>query len=560
MFLLGIGIVVTVYRVGYGSLYEQRLATVKAVVDVADDIVRYYGEMERSGGLSGEEARRMASEEISKMRYNGEDYLFGYDMDQRVTIPFQGHGRGKRLDSQDENGVWVHREFVNIIRSSGEGVLVYNWLNSNSGEVEEKVAYVKGYSPWGWWYGTGLYVSDLRKEVDSLALKVLAAIVCGLIATVAVVLWLVRKVTRRIGSMVGTIERMADGDLTVRFEDSDGDEISSISSSLDETVKKLGGALSEVEEEASITGRRSEELASVSDDQRIAMDETLVSVGEMADLIENNSAALEEINASIEEVSSSARSTADKISEGAGRTAAMVKVSGEVESGLDGMFEEIKGADERSRSGAEGIRSLADSVRSISQFVETITTIADQTNLLALNAAIEAARAGEAGRGFAVVAEEVRKLAEESAHAAGKVGSMIEKLQADSSVAIRSTEETVEAMDRVAKGVDEAKAGLDRTLELTGLVDDVMRTLASQAEEQSASTEEMAKAVEAVTQATMRSVELMSVVKSSADRISEGTERVSVRSGEMADGARRLTERLDRFVLEDRSGLIPLDE
>jgi hypothetical protein len=44
--------------------------------------------------------------------------------------------------------------------------------------------------------------------------------------------------------------------------------------------------------------------------------------------------------------------------------------------------------------------------------------------LLALNAAIAAARAGEQGRGFAVVAEEVRKLAEESQHAAAEISDL----------------------------------------------------------------------------------------------------------------------------------------
>ncbi|WP_268753299.1 methyl-accepting chemotaxis protein [Dethiosulfovibrio salsuginis] len=423
--------------------------------------------------------------------------------------------------------------------------------------VEEKVAYVKSYSPWGWWYGTGLYTSDLKASVMSLVLKVVAGVGLGILATVLVVFAIVRRITSRMGVMVGTIGKMAQGDLTVSFEDEVGDEISSVSSSLGGMAKMLRGTIEAVSSEASLSSQRSEELAAISEEQNAAMTEARGSVVEMSELTENNSAALEQVNASIQEVASSARSSADLISSCAADTAFMARLSQDVRARLTTMFDEIRAADDRARSGAEGIGKLADSVRSISQFVDTITTIADQTNLLALNAAIEAARAGEAGRGFAVVAEEVRKLAEESAQAAGRVGSMIDRLQSDSSEAMKVTGETVQAMERTAQEVSHARDGLVKTAELTVKLDDRMKDIASQSEVQATSSDEMARAVDSLTNSAVRSVELMAAIRSATEETERGAEDVAIKAQDMAEGARAMMATLEVFALKSE-GLTPV--
>ena len=157
-------------------------------------------------------------------------------------------------------------------------------------------------------------------------------------------------------------------------------------------------------------------------------------------------------------------------------------------------------------TGIEGMQTLAMDLKKdmallesqatgISSVMGVISDIADQTNLLALNAAIEAARAGEAGRGFAVVADEVRKLAEKTMQATGEVAQAITRIQKSSRDSVGTVDRTVGTIESTVGLAGQCGDSLKEIVDFSGQTFDQIHTIASVAEEQSATSEQIAASV-----------------------------------------------------------------
>ena len=124
-------------------------------------------------------------------------------------------------------------------------------------------------------------------------------------------------------------------------------------------------------------------------------------------------------------------------------------------SGMESIREQIQETSKR-------IKRLGESSQEIGDIVNLITEISDQTNILALNAAIQAAMAGEAGRGFAVVADEVQRLAERTGDATRQIEALVKTIQADTSEAISSMEQSTSNVVDGATLAENAGSALEK--------------------------------------------------------------------------------------------------
>jgi methyl-accepting chemotaxis protein len=130
------------------------------------------------------------------------------------------------------------------------------------------------------------------------------------------------------------------------------------------------------------------------------------------------------------------------------------------------------------------IQVIQKNANNITEIADLNRNIANQTNMLALNAAIEAARAGEAGRGFNVVADQVRRLSEESRKALQKTDEMVLEIHKITAKQQVDSIAIVHSIDTIASVAEEISASTEES--------------ASSAEQQSASMEQISGTVQSL--------------------------------------------------------------
>ncbi|MCC8194742.1 MAG: methyl-accepting chemotaxis protein [Deltaproteobacteria bacterium] len=283
-----------------------------------------------------------------------------------------------------------------------------------------------------------------------------------------------------------------------------------------------------------------------------AKQETMLRVANEASAISDRvAAASEQLAAQVEQISQGAEVQRDRVESTASAMNQMNSTVLEVARNASQASEQSESTRSKAEEGADLVYKVVDAINKvqvvggklhdnmqelghqaegIGGVMNVISDIADQTNLLALNAAIEAARAGEAGRGFAVVADEVRKLAEKTMAATQEVGSNINAIQHSAKVNIDEVDNAVRSVGEATELAHSSGGALQEIVNLAATNSGIVASIATAAEEQSATSEEINTAVDEI------------------NRITQETSDGMVQSAEAVQDLSRMAQELRRVM------------
>ncbi len=282
------------------AVSTRRHQELQELAETAVSLIAAQDALVKKGQVSETAAKAQALSQISKLRYDGNNYFWINDLFPKMIMhPIRADLNGKDLTGvKDPNGKAIFVEFAKTAKASGGGFVDYMWPKPGATEPVEKLSYVKLFKPWGWVIGTGVYNDDLAADRNS-------ALYAGGIAGLLILLvaggvsaFFIRDIVKRMSSLRLAMLELAKGNFEVRFPGLDrNDEMGQISEAAEMVVQKVGTTIAGIK----IASR---EIANASAD-------ISASATDLSQRTEEQAAGLEQTSASMEQMSATVKRNAE---------------------------------------------------------------------------------------------------------------------------------------------------------------------------------------------------------------------------------------------------------
>ncbi len=171
------------------AIMGRKKEMIKELTNTASSILEKYHMDEKEGLISKEEAQETAISRIQYLRYgeDNKDYFWITDMHPNMIMhPYRQFLNGTDLTNyEDSLGRKMFVKSVDVVKNNGHGYIEYMWQwKDDSTQIVSKLSYVKGFEPWGWIIGTGIYIEDVKNEISKLSFRlvIISVIIASFVA------------------------------------------------------------------------------------------------------------------------------------------------------------------------------------------------------------------------------------------------------------------------------------------------------------------------------------------------------------------------------------------
>jgi CBS domain-containing protein len=176
---------------------DQKRLMIRELTESAWNILARFEAEERAGHLSRTEAQQAAIEQVRSLHYGqqSKDYFWINDLHPRMIVhPYRPDLESTDLsDFADPHGKLIFVEMARVVAADGAGYVAYMWQwKDDPARIVPKLSYVKGFAPWGWIIGTGVYTQDVDAEVRTITERLQASALV-ILAVVSLLLYVLLR-------------------------------------------------------------------------------------------------------------------------------------------------------------------------------------------------------------------------------------------------------------------------------------------------------------------------------------------------------------------------------
>lgn len=358
-----------------------------------------------------------------------------------------------------------------------------------------------------------------------------------------------KRATRPIEQLVAATESIGKGDLTIKVEVRQNDEIGRLGSNFNQMVANLQLLVRKVAGSSEQVAASAQQLTASADQSAMAISQIANAITQVSQGAEVQAKATNEADGVVNRLAASIRQTADNSASVAAISKKTAQAAARGETEIGKAIEQMSELQKTVSQSAQVVVDLGQRSQEIGQIIDTIANIAGQTNLLALNAAIEAARAGEQGRGFAVVAEEVRKLAEQSHDAAKQIAELIGSIQQETTGAVRAMTNGTEEVKKGTEMVNLAGTSFAEIAALIQQVSDQVAGISTAVTTMTADSEQMVSSVHRIDSISKEAAAQSQTVSASTEETTASMEEIADASQALVRTAEELQTMIRQFRL-----------